>query len=80
MLLLHKADQDDGALFAVVGLKYSADAFEGPVLQINGLTGFDAALLRHGMQAVFNVQDDVIRNGGRFISEADNPQDSARGA
>ena len=78
LLFLHEADQDYGAFFAVEGLKNSADAFKGPTFQIHGLTGFDATLLCHCVQAVFYMFDDVIRDGGGFIGKADNPEDATR--
>ena len=68
LLLLHEANQNNRSFFAVVGLENGANPPKRPVIQIHRLTGFDATMLRHGMQAVFYMLDDVIRDGGRLIA------------
>ena len=78
LLLLHEADQDNRSFFAVVGLENGANPPKGPVIQIHGLTRLDATLLGHGMQAVFYMLDDVIRDGGRLIGKTDDPQNATR--
>ena len=79
-LFLHEADQDNGAFFAVVGLEDGFNSLERPFIQFHGLARFDASLLRHGVQAVFDVLDDVIRDSGGLVGEADDALDSPRGA